>query len=90
MSAARQRGETVAARVFGATQIARARAGAEAVGSTLDCGLVPRKFEGFFAKCTKTNVNTRISHQGSECCGASKVEQSLINPDICSSQWQLN
>jgi hypothetical protein len=58
MSAARQRGETVAARVFGATQIARARAGAEAVGSTLDCGLVLESLRFFLQ-----NVQRQMSTQ---------------------------
>jgi hypothetical protein len=76
MLAARWRGEMAVARVFSATQIACARAGAtsEAVGSTLDCGLIPRKFEGFFAKCTETDVDTRMCHQGSELSRCSKVE----------------
>jgi len=52
MSAARRKGKMAVARVFSATQIARARAGAmsEVVGSTLDCRLVPRKFKCFSAK----------------------------------------
>jgi hypothetical protein len=41
----------VAARVLGAAQIARVceRERGKAVVPTVDCGLVPRKVEGFFA-----------------------------------------
>jgi len=76
MPVARQRGEMAAARVFSATQIACARVGAtsEVVGSTLDYGLIPRKFEGLSAKCTETDVDTRMCLQGSELSRCSKVE----------------
>ena len=68
MTAVTWRGEMSAARVFGATQIVHARAGAtHGIGSTLDCGLVHRNFENFFAKCTKTDVDATMSHRCSEC-----------------------
>ena len=47
----------------------------------LDCGLVPRKPEGFFKKRTKTDVDPRMSHQGLDRCGASNLEGLLITPD---------
>ena len=52
MMAARRRGEMVAAMVLGAAQIACVCARAwltKVVVPTLDCGLVSRKLEDFFA-----------------------------------------
>jgi hypothetical protein len=47
----------------------------------VDCGLVSRKIERFFAKYTKTDVTAPMSHPCFECCGAPKVEWVLNNPD---------
>ena len=48
----------------------------------MDCGLVHRKVEGFFAKCIETDVDPAISHGCSECYGASRIEWVLTNPDV--------
>ena len=53
----------------------------------MNCRLVHRKIEGFFAKCIETDVDPEMSHGCSKCYSDSRIEWVLTDPDNGRCLW---